>query len=138
MCLSACVCVCVGEGVGREGVIFTPFSRSSPPIIFQIFQQMFFLFFRDTSRTGLRYQHVIRGGLLYSGVNNHIFAAVYGFDQRFWRQRALDVLGGVRQLPTIANFLAVCVNRSSSVEVSAEFFCVMAVSENPIIGPHMI
>ena len=26
---------------------------------------------------------------------NKNFAAVYGFDQRFWRQRGLDVLGGV-------------------------------------------
>ena len=46
-------------------------------------------------------------------VKSHIFAAVYGFGQLFWRQRGLDVLGSVRQLPTIANFLAV--KRSFSV-----------------------
>ena len=137
MCLSACVCVC-GRGGGERGGYIYSLLTLIPPHHFPNISANVFFVFRDTPRTGLRYQHVIRGGLLYSGVKNHIFAAVYGFDQRFWRQRGLDVLGGVRQLPTIANFLAVCVNRSSSVEVSAEFFCVMAVSENPIIGPHMI
>jgi hypothetical protein len=61
---------------------------------------------------------------------------VYGFGQMFWRQRGLDVLGGVRQLPTIANFLAVCIKTSISVAVSAESFDV--ISENPLIVPRVV
>ena len=62
-----------------------------------------------------------------------IFAAVFDFAQLVRRQRGLDVILGVRKLPTIANFLAVWVN----VAVSAECFDVMAVSENAIIGDVM-
>ena len=64
-----------------------------------------------------------KGGLLYfGGVRQEPFSAVCG----------LDVHGGVRQELYLSYFLAVCVKRSFSVAVSAEFFGVMAVSENPI------
>ena len=65
-------------------------------------------------------------------VRSHIVAAVFGFDQLFWRQRGLDVIVGMRKLPTIANFLAVCAKkRSFNVAVSADFCGVMAVLIDP-------
>ena len=63
---------------------------------------------------------------------SHIFAAVFNFDQLFWRQH---VIVNVRKLPTIADFLAVCVKRLFHVVASTECFDVIMVSGNPIQAP---